>query len=74
MAKAGSPVIMPFGNDALLHHSDAFIYLVTAKKCIEILKSKIDNELLSHFALFCVVRESTVEHLFPKLQTNLVHL
>lgn len=41
MAKAGSLVIMPFCNDALLHHLDAFIYPVTAEKYIEILKSKI---------------------------------
>lgn len=63
---------MAFCSDALLHSLDAFIYLVTAKKCIENLKSKIDNDLLSPFDLFCVIRESILEHLFPKLQTNLV--
>lgn len=58
MAKAGSPVIMPFGNDALLHPLDAFIYLETAKKWIENLKSKVGNELLCLFAFFlCGLRK-----------------
>lgn len=58
MTKASSPVIMPFGNDALLHPLDAFIYLVTAKKWVENLKSKVGNKLLCLFALFlCGLRK-----------------
>lgn len=73
MAKAGSPVITSFCNETL-HPLEALIYLGTANKYIENLKSETGNELLSTFALFCVVRETILEHLFPKLQANLVQL
>ena len=74
MAKAGSPVIASFCNETLLLPLDALIYLETANKYIENLKSKTGDELLSTFALFCVVRENILEHLFPKLQANLLQL
>lgn len=74
MAKAGSPAITSFCNETLLHPLEALIYLETANKYIENLKSETGNELLSTFALFCVVRETILEHLFPKLQANLVQL
>lgn len=74
MAKVGSPAITSFCNETLLLPLDALIYLETANKHIENLKSKTGDELLSTFALFCVVRENILEHLLPKLQANLLQL
>lgn len=74
MAKAGSPAIASFCNETFMLHLDTFICLEIANKYIENLKSKTGDELLSTFALFCVVRENILEHLFPKLQANLLQL
>lgn len=63
-----------FCNETLLHPLAGLIYLDTANKYIKNLKSKTGDELLSTFALFCVARENIFEHLFPKLQANLVQL
>lgn len=51
MVKAGSPVITLFCNETLLHPLDALIYLETANKYIENLKSKTGDELF-HFSPF----------------------
>lgn len=68
-------MITSFCNETILLSLDALIYLETAKKYLENLKNKTGDELLSTFALFfCVVRENILEHLFRKLQANLLQL